>query len=302
MSASSTPASSQPSRDGSALDVLTPVRKVLALLAQFDDSDSDASIGPKHRRKALNASSERPQSTSHTRVPHSPRSATSATAGDEDEEDLPVARRGRLAGRLDSPESEEQALPRSASADSRSKARAIPHGAPGRQGSQLRMPIESSEEELSRTAPTRRLLLKSKRDPPSATVSSTHLPREASPTLPTAAPAGTASPISVNAHVELDADNPPPGPSADGKSKFLALVEKHRKQRLAKEAAEIAKRAARVDQLSKVSKNSRRQQGSSVADSSGDDTLPSDEEAGSRLEKEARPTRKASKKALEEMN
>jgi mediator of replication checkpoint protein 1 len=303
MSASSTPASSQSSRDGSALDVLTPGQKVEALLAQFADSDSDASTGPKHRRKALSASSERLQSTSHTHVPHSPRSATSASAGDEDEEDLPVARRGRLAGRLDSPASEERASPRSASAGSRNKARAIRLAAPRREGLQLRMPIESSEEELSRTPPTRRLLLKRKRDPPSATISSTHLPREASPKFPTAAAAaGTASPVSVNAHVELDGDNAPPGPSADGKSKFLALVEKHRKQRLAMEAAEIAKRAARVDQLSKASKNSQRQHGSSVADSSGDDTLTSDEEAGLRLEKEARPTRKASKKALEEMN
>ena len=195
-----------------------------------------------------------------------------------------------------------QPLPSLDSHSARSETSVLPHAAPMREDSRLRDTVESSEDELSSTVPMRRLLLKRKRDRTSVTPSSAMSSGNASPTDPISVAVETMSTLTNSSHVPSDSNRSPQEASADGKSKFLALVDKHRKQRMAMEAAEIAKRAARVEQLNKASKNSRSQQASSMVDSSGDDTMPSDEEAGSRLEKEARPTRKASKKALEEMN
>lgn len=303
MSVPNTPASSQLSRDGSTSDVLTPARKVQALLAQFDDSDSDPSTGPKHSRTTAGALLERQQSTPRTAAPHTHRPGTLASSGDEDEDDLPIARRGRLAGKLDSPVNAQESSTHSDSGSPGSQPRVAQDATSSRNTLHLRTTAESSEDELSTIAPIRRLLLKRKRESAPSTFSPTILSSEASLRIPTAPiSVGFVSSIPDDAHSDSDKGESTQGQSVDGKGKFLALVEKHRKQRLAMEAAEIAKRAARTDQLNKVSKKSRRQQGSSVIDSSDDDTLPSDGEAGSRLQKEARPTRKASKKALEEMN
>lgn len=80
--------------------------------------------------------------------------------------------------------------------------------------------------------------------------------------------------------------------TSKGNSKFLALVEKHRKRRVEKEAEEAAKQAVEV----------RQQRGSSPADDTDEDSDLSGLEDGRKLSTQARPTRKASKKALEEMN
>ena len=307
MSSPSTPTSSQVSHTASNSDVLTPGRKVQALLAQFDDSDSDISTAPKNNRLAPGASSDLPENTSPTHVSRSSWAEPAALAQDkdenenEDEEDLPVVRRGRLAARLDSPATEQQPLPSLDSHSARSETSVLPHAAQMREDSR-RDTVESSEDELSSMVPMRRLLLKRKRDRRSVTPSSAIYSGNASPTDPTSVAVETISTLTNSSHIPSDSNRSPQEASADGKSKFLALVDKHRKQRMAMEAAEIVKRAARVEQLNKALKNPRSQQASSMVDSSGDDTMPSDEEAGSRLEKEARPTRKASKKALEEMN
>ncbi|KAJ9658610.1 hypothetical protein H2198_003628 [Neophaeococcomyces mojaviensis] len=86
------------------------------------------------------------------------------------------------------------------------------------------------------------------------------------------------------------------------KPRFSALVEKARAQRLAREEVERAKKQARQAQESVSSPQVRRQRGSSPADDSEEDSDRSQVVAAKRLAKDARPTRKASKKALEEMN
>ncbi|OAG33956.1 hypothetical protein AYO21_11909 [Fonsecaea monophora] len=85
------------------------------------------------------------------------------------------------------------------------------------------------------------------------------------------------------------------------KSKFLALVEKHRKQRLEKEAEEAARQAARAESLSAQEAAQRRIRGSSPADDTDEESDASEGAGGKKLSKHARPTRKASKKAIEEM-
>jgi mediator of replication checkpoint protein 1 len=294
MSSPSTPSSSPLSPSGSTSDVLTPSRKLKALLAQFDDSDSDGSTAPRVTKK-LDVAASQPAKPTHP----SPLPATrsSSAASSEDDEDLAVARRGRLATRLDSPAELPEVLRRTSDAASSSRQQQLrQEKTTTKDSADHQSSGGSSEDELSRPAPIRKLLLKRKRSPASAPPSYAKSSGDelATPPLPAATPDSGVDRAEIDSRPEVS--------SIDGKSKFLALVEKHRKQRLAMEAAEITKRAIRVEQLDKVSKSSRTQRGSSVADSSGDDTVLSDEDAGLRLAKEVRPTRKASKKALEEMN
>ncbi|UKZ73076.1 hypothetical protein TrVFT333_000716 [Trichoderma virens FT-333] len=79
--------------------------------------------------------------------------------------------------------------------------------------------------------------------------------------------------------------------------RFKALVERKRQERLAREAEEEARRAERRALQEKLASELEQ------LDSGDDDTGGiTDDEGGRRLTQEARPTRKASKKALEEMN
>lgn len=296
MSAPSSPSSSQLSRHGSTSDILTPGQKVQALLAQFDDSDSDALTAPENTKKYDIATSG-PAKSSHSPI-SSTRSGSTASSEDEDDDHLPVSRRGRLASRFDSAAGAPEELRNTWDVASSSVPEQLSLGEAIIVGdnANYRSSNNDSEDELSRPAPMRKLLLKRKRSPANARPLSASSSGDGlvSPVAPAVVPSMGDAPANASAR--------PQASPADGKNKFLALVEKHRRQRLAIEAAEIVKRAARVEQLDEISKKSRTQRKSSVADSSGDDTVPSDEGAGSRLAKEARPTRKASKKALEEMN
>jgi mediator of replication checkpoint protein 1 len=73
-----------------------------------------------------------------------------------------------------------------------------------------------------------------------------------------------------------------------------------REQRLAKEETEARKKTEWEEHLKAQSKNVRHARGSSLIAVSEDDS--DDNAGGRRLTQQARPTRKASKKALEEMN
>lgn len=83
-------------------------------------------------------------------------------------------------------------------------------------------------------------------------------------------------------------------------SRFLALVARKREERLAKEEAESRKKAEREAQLKALSKHKHNARESSPMVGSEDDSDGND--GGRKLTQQARPTRKASKKALEEMN
>ena len=83
-------------------------------------------------------------------------------------------------------------------------------------------------------------------------------------------------------------------------SRFLALVARKREERLAKEVAESQKKAERESRLKALSKHTHCSPESSPVVGSEDDSDGND--GGRKLTQQARPTRKASKKALEEMN
>ena len=230
----------------STTSILTPTRKVQALLAQFDDSDSDESTTvPAQPVATINF-----VSGSDYRA-----EAQEPEAQSEDSEDDDVLVLRRLSNTKPAATS---------TLDSLLYTRENPACTPSSETEKGKKDTTSDESEDDIGLPVR----------PLADVGTTTKPPSSPPSPPF-----FHSPENRN-------------------SKFLTLVEKHRKQRLEKEAEEAAKQTARAKNY-RAEKESWRLRGSSPADDTEED---SDLSEGNKLSKQARPTRKASKKALEEMN
>ncbi|KAL2404650.1 hypothetical protein ABEF93_006668 [Exophiala dermatitidis] len=275
-----------PSPNGSpqspASNVLTPSRKVQALLAQFDDSDSDSPSEQPGTRSA------NPPAQIQNAESHAGQAMASQPQDDSEEEDiLPAAPRSRIAARLQG-----VAIFPTASNDDREK----PASTDVQQD--VSMPSEHSEDEgpIMR----RRLLTKRKIKPVQSTPASRGSRSPSADTLPSPSAIKPDPSTTQQLHGSESEDEHRSSPA--GKSKFLALVEKHRKQRLEKEAEEAAKKAARLEAQKSQETTGRLPRGSSPADDSDEDSDSFGDEAGKNLAKQARPSRKASKKAIEEMN
>ncbi|KAI9881812.1 MAG: hypothetical protein M1823_006476, partial [Watsoniomyces obsoletus] len=159
-------------------------------------------------------------------------------------------------------------------------------------------PAGDSEDELMRPAPERRLLLKRKS---SSAAPSSPLNNPSDPSSPLFFPSPGAEPTAPTPVMLSDRNARLETSSQGAGSKFKALVEKHRKARLEKEAAENAKWAAAAKSGQHTDGKSREPRGSSPADDSDEGSDQSNINAAIRLTKDAKPTRKASKKAMEEM-
>jgi mediator of replication checkpoint protein 1 len=112
--------------------------------------------------------------------------------------------------------------------------------------------------------------------------------RSPSPGLFVSSPAGPSPAKSIA--INKDAEPELPAMKTD---RFKALVERKKQERLAREAAEEARKAERRAQQEKIFSEL------DTNDSNVSDIT--DDEGGRRLTQDARPTRKASKKAIEEM-
>lgn len=284
--------------------ILTPSRRVKALLAQFDDSDNEAPHGGKNSRAEIDASVQQTSGVVSSQLSQSQRSDENE---DEDEAILPAAPRGRLAARLQARnEGGDQIDPDAGGGSSaynriKSQIRKLETKPADSAAATSATVQSSSEDELAGTVAKRRLL-KRKSSPfvenPQHVASS----RSQSP-LFFPSPSAAKSPTrSTRSDEQSDLDDLPANPLTSNNSRFLELVEKHRKQRLAQEAADIAKRATSVEQLQSLGKSSGRQRGSSPADASDEDSDLSNDGINQKMAKASRPTRKASKKAIEEMN
>lgn len=264
-SPSSTP---DPSHDQS--NILTPSRKVRALLAKFDDSDSDTSTPAAVKTNVI------PPQVQQKSVP-------TASADEESEEDLQPARRSRIAARLQDTDGNNDGLK---SDEDRNLAKA----------SHLAT-LSSSESDVPNANPPmrRRLLTRRKTD---AASSADDRARSRSPLF---FPSPAASRQNAARENDQDSDLGASEGITKGNSKFLTLVEKHRKQRMEKEAEAAAKKAARLKNM-ESQEQVRLQRGSSPADDTDEDSDLSGPGNGKKLSTQARATRKASKKALEEMN
>ncbi|RMZ91825.1 hypothetical protein DV736_g923, partial [Chaetothyriales sp. CBS 134916] len=258
---SSPPPSSPPA---SSAEIVTPSRKVKALLARFDDSgsdDGDNSTQPTTERVVTVGKHETVAST------------------EESDDDAPVVRKSksRMAARLEGnghdgrPDRADE--PQSTSPNKTMTAAELPSSPPG----------HGSDDQVPRAAPhRRRLLLNRKR----RSVSPSELPH--SPASPMFFPSPSANRDGRSSSPPChDSDSDlPDDPISSSKERFHALVEKHRKMRREREAAEAAK------------KNDREKTRSEALAEESDGSAESE---GRKLSQATKPTRKASKKAREEM-
>ncbi|KIV96851.1 hypothetical protein PV10_00667 [Exophiala mesophila] len=282
--ASPSPSASPTLPDSSAL---TPSRKVQALLARFDDTDSDAD-------STLEQPANRQSPNRVSRIPAAARplsTKASEPPSNEDELDdddiLPFAPRSRLAARL-------QGLnPNHDDASDESE------DPPSQIQSDSVAPNMSNTEDIPTKPRLRRRLLTKRRSSPVHT--EVDGDRRMSPSSLFSSPPAKSQDLVRPGPQESESEAEQPSTSK-GNSKFLALVAKHRKQRMEKEQEESAKKAARAEELKHREEEIIRQRGSSPADDTGEDSDVSGNEAAKKLSTQSRPARKASKKAIEEIN
>ncbi|KAJ3479317.1 hypothetical protein NLG97_g8351 [Lecanicillium saksenae] len=262
MSAPSSPASS---RGGSPAPMLTPRSKIKALLATVDSSDEEGGGAPTQLKNT------------GSRI----RSALTQLDDDESESDVEIRPRGRLAARMQ--------------ANSTSPNEKRPQNARERVKQMLEREEEEQEDDDLPVAPRRLQRRAARESTPEQDSTTQNKSNPSSPGLFVSSPAAGPSPSrSVQHESDSDADDLP----AVKSDRFKALVEKKRKERLAREAKEEAERAERRARQEKLSSEL------NALDSNDDDVSNIDDDEGGQAltQKSARPSRKASKKAIEEMN
>ena len=286
--------------------ILTPSRKIKALLAQFHDSDSED--GLRSRSRTIGNAQKEGRTVQNTK----PLEASGREDGigsfevqDEvwsnDEDDLlPVPARGKLAARMrglvSSSHGSDSERNNGDNAYSRvKKTIMIPTSGDGNSIPQTGN-YGNSEDEHLRPGPRRRLL--KRRNSPVAPEAEMELASQSSSPLLSASPSPECQlPFPAGFQANLDLEDLPDNPTSMSNSRFLAVIEKPRRRRQDKEAAEAAKKEARIGQLRKHALDI-------VRDALGSDEDSDLSQAGAvnRMTQQSRPTRKASKKALEEMN
>ncbi|KAF1989764.1 hypothetical protein K402DRAFT_461092 [Aulographum hederae CBS 113979] len=302
-------ASPAPSRGGEASPIeLTPRSKVKALLAGLSD-DSEEDVAP--QRPSNIAIAPR---TADNDVP--PPAEVQTSSDESDEDDMPVIPKGRMAARMKlgdgeashgniNQEDDGDGNAETAYARVKKMLLAKKQQVEPRQASQESARITSSEDSED-DAPVRPTLTRRRRSPkpaspnvnaPSPTRSAS---RQPSPGL-FVSPEKTSrsrreSPASDVANSASDSDLPE-NPLRN--ARFLALVARKRTEREAAQAKKEADKAAEF----KRKKASKKSAGTRKTPDSPDDSEVEEEdvEGGRRLTQQSRPTRKASKKAIEEM-
>ena len=280
--------SASPASRGASPEPLTPRSKIKALLATVDSSDDENGTASTKKTRATAAEINRLGSLAAI----TKRSARKQSADSEDDDsDVEVRPRGRLASRMqgvtaasESPEKVGRDVPDQTGAD-----------APQNQHLTRDQPEEDAavdagtdEDELP-VGPRRLKRRAPRKSTPAAAEESERSP---SPGLFVSSPAKPSP--TKSATQNSDAENDLPTLKSD---RFKALVERKRQERLEREAAEEAVRAERRARQEKLSSEL------DQLDSDDDDVSDiEDDEGGRRLTQEARPTRKASRKAIEEMN
>lgn len=247
-------------------EVLTPRRKVQALLAGLSDSEEDVPI----TFKGVNGPTQEPDTTDEA----------------DDSSDDATRPRGRVVVRL----AQDVDLGREYLAQQAS-----------RRDDDAQDRKKYDEEDMAQ--PKRKFLLR--RGPSSTTPVSSD--EDAYDTRITAVP----SPLSVKSagpggskrRIEsvLDPSHVSSAATID-KTRFQVLVEKQRKLRLEREEAERVRLETQRARLSELTTTAHKPRGSSPADGSDEDSDASVVRLAKKLTKDARPMRKASRKALEEMN
>ena len=282
----SNPSSSPTPESPSAQFQLTPRSKVKALLASLDNDSDDGSDDGSARARLLSVFKTTTTSKSNTfndkddqleASEHGSPRKVEDHSQEEDDEDI-VRPKGRMAARMlaakDNAEGDRDETPQ----DRVKKILITKSKSPDPPTSTK--DVEDSDENNDRVITRKR---------------KTRVPRPSTPKLAsrdrTASPGLFVSPSMHRSTTPLDdasdSDELPDNPAAN--DRFMALVEKKRQERLAKEkevAAEKAKKMAEWKEQDRLLE---------------DDEDISDDHVERRLTQQTKPTRKASKKALEEM-
>ncbi|KAH8170689.1 MRC1-like domain-containing protein [Sarocladium implicatum] len=286
------------SRDASP-ELLTPRAKLQALLRSVDSSDEE-NTNPSATKRKLSYKAGLPRRAS---------ASPTQTHTSDDDSDVEIRPRGRLAARMQG-----AAPPSSATSGSTSKIpeSSLPETARERVRRMLMQEEKENEadkgnadndttneaheeaEDDDEDLPVarRRLKRKSSVQPELAsTQDETSVARSPSPSL-FVSPAKP-SPSKASEHAE-DSDNDLPTLKSD---RFKALVQRKRQEREAREAAEEARKAERRAQQEKLASEMEE-----LDSDDGNVSSITDDEGGRQLTQKARPSRKASKKAIEDMN
>lgn len=299
MSAPSTPRSTRNASPGheatqdSPAAVLTPGQKIKAMLAQFDsDSESD------NAGSSIEQQKQRPLISKPHLSPNKGKSVTQDTQDDEDDDDdednIIFAPRGRMAARMQG-QQEDKAEPKPASPQNEENAydrvarrlRAPPHDSQSENHSQPATVDQPSDDNMP-SAPSRRRLLNNN-------TTKSYSPEEDDGALSPRS-AQSESPLFVGNQSNSESHTEPEPRPQNSKdepknARFLALVEQKRKEREEKERVEAEKKAARAERAKQFSSDIL------SAEDSDNDT-----ESARKMTQQSRPARKASKKAIEEMN
>lgn len=306
-----------PASDGSPSPVrLSPRSRLQAMLAASKDESDDEDTSPSREPNVLSRVSSTDSPTRQT-------TKTSAPS-DDDEEEVVFKPRGRLAARMLAVRSDNEGDGDDEAQTARDRVRKLLTAKTSRSPKSDSETDDGNKLESARDR-VRRLLVANKdsaskveneaesgdstcNEDEDAVVAPRKrklgLTREITPVpIPTNAeqdsPGGMfVSPASDKAQSptplapESDEDLPPnPGANA----RFLALVQKKRQERLAKEAENERLKAEKAAERKRLSQNH--------SDMLEEDAIEySDDDGSRRLTQQARPTRKASKKALEEMH
>ncbi|GAO16382.1 uncharacterized protein UV8b_00259 [Ustilaginoidea virens] len=267
---------SSPALRGSSPEPLTPRSKIRALLETVESSDGEG-------EEQSNSSSLGPTVRHVARL--GPKSWNN---DDSDESDIVARPRGKLVSRM-------QGAPRMngqmAAETARERVKKMLERQDAQQDAERMSNGDGQDDDLP-LAPRR---LKRPAATEKAPGPVEQLSRSPSPGLFVSSPVRP-SPGRAPA-VRDDSENELPAPKSD---RFKALVERKRRERLEREAAEaarVAEREARHEQLT-----SELEQLLPDDDDDDDDGGITDDEGGRRLSQKSRPARKASKKAIEEMN
>lgn len=294
---------------GSPSGELTPRSKVRALIAAInDDSDVESEAG-----KVSSAARGGLTGSLGNAAPDSERNGGSDEDGEQDAEDeevMPIVPKGRLAARmlgkkgrvLEKEQQEESAYEKV----KKQLMRGAKGGGEGSTGliKERHDPAGVSSEDDERIADVaarrREEKTPARRSRQGTPMSSRLQSPRTSPRLfvsPGLRPPREEAEAVATGSNDSDSDLPT-RPTEN--SRFLALVARKREERLAKEEAESRKKAEREAQVKALSTRKHRATELSTVVGSEDDSDGND--GGRRLTQQARPTRKASKKALEEMN
>ncbi|QPH05198.1 hypothetical protein C2857_002856 [Epichloe festucae Fl1] len=271
---------------GDSPEPLTPRSKIKALLATVESSDEEGGTRSQSTRPPFLTGIDKQRTQS------SPRSAQDDGSDDSDVITRP---RGKLASRMQATEQMTKGIrslePTAASARERvrmmlerDEAKKNDEQASNGDGDDE---DEDEDEDLS-IAPRR---MKRRPAVDQLSYAAEELSRPTSPGLFVSSPMRPSPTKSISEREDSDNDLP-----ALDSNRFKVLVEQKRQERLAREAAEETRKAGRRVQQKKLASEMEQ------LASGDDDGGITDDEGGRLLTQEARPTRKASRKAIEEMN